>query len=110
LKTARVFLSSSAYEGGQIAAMEALCSGCAFVGCSGPMLACNDWFAGDDSGTLAAEPSMLPDSLSRELEAWDEGRRNPADIARRWGERVHAPNVARMILDLADEYERHGRS
>jgi glycosyltransferase involved in cell wall biosynthesis len=110
LRGAMVFLSSSAYEGGQIAAMEALCSGCGFVGCSGPMLACNQWFAGEGFGTLATKATMLADALLEELKAWDEGRRSPGEIARRWGERVHAPNVARLILQLAGEWKDHGHA
>lgn len=110
MRGARVFFSSSAYESGHIAAMEALCSGCGFVGCSGALLACNQWFAEEHCGTLAESPSRLADALLRELDAWDAWRRDPVGIARRWNEMVHAPNVARRILEFAGNRQRHGHA
>lgn len=110
MRRARVFLSSSAYEGGQIAAMEALCSGCGFVGCAGAPLACNHWFAEAHPEALAAHPDALAECLLKELAAWDQGQRDPVATSRTWGERVYAPAVARSILNLAKEFQSHDPS
>ncbi|MEI6676344.1 MAG: glycosyltransferase [Verrucomicrobiota bacterium] len=94
----------SAYESFHIASGEALCCGCSVVSARSGSLAAFQWFADDGVGTLAAvddaEGHVL--ALEKELVLWQLGQRNPEQISRVWGERLHAERVAHRVIELAD--------
>ena len=99
---ARVLYCPSAFESFHIASAEALCSGCSVVGARLPCMAAFPWFCGRESGTLAEidTPDGHVAAISAELEAWSQGRRDPEAIARYWQQRLHAPEIARSILEM----------
>jgi glycosyltransferase involved in cell wall biosynthesis len=99
---ARILLVPSLFESFHIAAGEALCCGCSVVGLRRPSLPSLEWFAEHD-GTLAAKETAdgLTAAVGAEWENWNRGDRDPQLISRRWSERLHAPEVARRIHELA---------
>ena len=108
LDGARIFYSSSAYESFGIAAAEALCSGCSVVAGRSVAMASFEWFVGENSGALAVDDDADGHLrvLLDELACWDRGGRDPAVIARVWGERLHAEQVARLVLRTVGEVAR----
>lgn len=99
-RRAKVFLCSSAYEGAQISAQEALCSGASVVAARRPSLACYEWFSSNACGTLAngTDSLNLAHATVLELAAWNSGKRNPEEISSRWSAILHAEAVTRTIL------------
>jgi hypothetical protein len=63
------------------------------------------WFVAEGGGTLARDLSAaaLAEALQAELAEWRSGRRDPARIATRWGTLLHAPAVARKLLEIKRE-------
>jgi len=100
----RILLCSSSFESFHIASGEALCCGCGIVAARRSTLPSLDWFAEQD-GTLAERlnPQSIADALATEWNHWEEGRRDPRAISQRWSGRLHAPNIARKLLELAGE-------
>jgi hypothetical protein len=100
LEESQVFYSPSAFESFGIAAGEALCAGCSVVAERSLSMAAFEWFVSANSGTLAEGGNAAAHvrALQTELDAWANGARAPADIARYWEERLHAPQVAAKIL------------
>lgn len=104
-REAKVFLCTSAYEGAQLSAQEALCSGASVVAADLASMVCFRWFVSEASGTLAGalRVGCLADAAEAELAAWDGKRRDPMAISRVWAGRLHSGAVARRILGLAGE-------
>ena len=102
LKRSRVFFCPSAFESFSIAAGEAVCCGTTVVGERSASLPGLRWFTHDGGGTLVEEasPCAMAAGVLRELDAWDAGERNPEELSRRWGERIHAQAVGSRIVDL----------
>jgi glycosyltransferase involved in cell wall biosynthesis len=98
---ARILINTSYSEGASIAAAEALCCGCSNVGSA--LMSCFNYFCSESSGTLATRrsASYYCDALNAEIEAWERGERDPVKISQLWSQRLHAPSVARMVLQLA---------
>lgn len=86
----------SVFESFHIASGEALCCGCTVVAARSDSLAAFQWFARDGAGTLASKDDTEGHlkALMEELASWDSGHRNPENIARLWGGRLHADRVA----------------
>jgi hypothetical protein len=61
-------------------------------------------FASFASGTVAATRSLgnYADALHAEIAAWRAGDRNPQQISNNWTRRLHAPQVARSVIELAE--------
>ena len=99
LRTSQVFYSPSAFESFGIAAAEALCSGCSVVAGRSGSMASFEWFVGENSGKLAETDDAQGHihALAEELDAWENGRRDPGQIASVWSERLHADKVAERI-------------
>lgn len=111
LGESQVFYSSSAYESFGIAAAEALCSGCSVVAGRSVAMASFEWFVAENSGDLATDDRAGGHvrALLDELACWERGARDPAGIARIWGGRLHAEQVARLVLRTAGDVARaHG--
>jgi glycosyltransferase involved in cell wall biosynthesis len=97
---AQMLVNTSYSEGASIAAAEALCCGCSVVGSA--LMSCFNYFCSESCGTLATARSagFFCDALGAEIDAWARGDRNPSAISRTWCQRVHAPSVARAVLQL----------
>lgn len=94
-----IFYSPSAYESFGIAAAEALCCGCSVVAGRLVSMASFEWFTAENSGQLACEDRVADHvmALTRELDAWQQGRRAPSEISQSWCERLHADHVAENV-------------
>ncbi|MEK7950851.1 glycosyltransferase [Luteolibacter sp. Y139] len=103
LSHTQILWCPSAFESFHIASGEALCCGCSVVAAVSPSLAAFPWFVSEASGSLAATDDVAGHvaALRSELHAWDEGTRNAASIAATWQSRLHAPEVARLVLSIA---------
>jgi len=99
LQTAQISFCSSNHESFHIASAEALCCGCSVVAPDLPELPSLKWFTQEDSGRLAPRhPESLAQAVQEELTSWQEGHRDPAKIAEKWGRRLYADRVAAQIL------------
>lgn len=102
----RVAFCSSNHESFHIASAEALCCGCSLVAPDLPELPSQKWFIGEASGRLAArDPDSLSNAVLEELDFWRRGERDPWQIARLWGNRLHADRVAALILAFLTQNE-----
>jgi len=101
---AKVILVASAFESFHIASAEAICCGASVVACRSPFLDSLEWQASKKSGRLAeqATPISLAETLLSELDAWDQGERDPVQISRDWTEILHPDKVAAKILKEFD--------
>ncbi|MBN8710762.1 MAG: hypothetical protein BGO12_00770 [Verrucomicrobia bacterium 61-8] len=98
LAEARFLLASSRWETQPIGSLEALCLGATVVAPSLPgFVALVDQGA---SGTLAAhrDDASLARAALAELQCWDQGRRDPDHIARKWRALVSNDAVAAGLL------------
>jgi glycosyltransferase involved in cell wall biosynthesis len=103
----RILWCPSAFESFHIASAEALCCGGSVVAARSGSLASFDWFTAEGDGRLAERDDAEGHAraLLLELGAWDRGERRPQEIGGRWAKRLHAPEVARRILDLCGQAE-----
>ncbi len=103
LGRAKIFLSSSRFEGFSIAASEALALGCTLVGTpleSFTYLVCGGW-----SGSLATsfDAASLSGALLYEYEAWNRNLRNPEEIAAFWRESLNRKKIGMEYLQVVRE-------
>jgi glycosyltransferase involved in cell wall biosynthesis len=102
---AQVSLCTSLSESFHIASGEALCCGCSVVGSDMPQLPSFKWFTDGPFGRLAKRNSEdLAKAVFEELQAWESGERDPLVLSRHWSKLLHAPNIARKVLELAENY------
>jgi hypothetical protein len=75
------------------------------VATESPSLAAFPWFVSEASGSLAGTDDVAghATAIQNELRAWDEGHRDAAKIAAIWQSRLHAPEVARLVISIAGE-------
>ena len=94
----RFLLSSSRWEGHPISGLEALCRGRTVV--ATPVPGFIDMVGQEKFGSLAAKhtPEALSRAAFREIEAWDNRRRNPDAIAAHWRPLVNHAVVVGKIL------------
>jgi glycosyltransferase involved in cell wall biosynthesis len=99
LARARSIVFSSRWEGSPHAALEALALGATLVG--PPIASLASWTEDGRYGTVARSrrASSLARALSGELAAWDEGTREPREIARQWRARLAPEVVCRRLLE-----------
>ena len=104
LRGAQVSYCPSAFESFHIASGEALCSGCSVVAARLQTLASFPWFCSEDSGSLAASDDLRGHvgALRAELDAWDGGGRDAGRISEVWKSRLHAVEVAKLVIGLVD--------
>jgi hypothetical protein len=105
LAESQVFYSPSAFESFGIAAAEALCAGCSVVAGRSMSMASFEWFVSEQSGTLATKddaPGHLK-ALRDELDLWDQGAHDPEHIANAWCGRLHADQVAKILLATPED-------
>jgi hypothetical protein len=101
LQRARVELCTSLHEGYHTVSAEALCCGCSVVGPDVPEIPSMKWFTDGPFGTMAARnPAAIAAAVCSELNAWESGERDALSISTHWCGILHAPNVARRILQL----------
>ncbi|MDA7517831.1 glycosyltransferase [Akkermansiaceae bacterium] len=102
LQRARVSLCTSLHESYHAVSAEALCCGCSVVGPDIAEIPSMKWFTEEGSGTLAPRTrDGLAEAIVHEMAEWDRGNRDAQTISEQWSKRLHAPEVARLILDLA---------
>ena len=103
LQTARTILFTSRWEGMPNALHEALAMGCSFVGTDIP--ATRSVFKAGPFGTLAtnSRPHVFADALQAEHLAWQNGERNPLEIAAFWRTRLSPRSTAQQYVDLLVE-------
>jgi glycosyltransferase involved in cell wall biosynthesis len=98
---ARIFFATSRSESFNIAAAEALSEGCTLVG--GSHIASFRHFVSRNSGTLARRYTAkdLLAALWVEVEAWEQGARDPRQIVREWRMELAARAVTgRMVKSI----------
>lgn len=98
--SSKIYLLCSHSETFNIAAAEALCCGCSFVGPS--QIASTAYFAGKSSGTVShvRSPAHMLDALRTEVGEWDLGRRNPNLFSKAWREELGYQSVAQRYVDI----------
>lgn len=103
---ARVGYCPSSFESFHIASGEALCAGASVVAGNSPSLPAFRWFAVNDSGALACSDTVEShaDAVLAELAAWDRGERCAHTISAKWCPVLHAPEVAKRIIQLVDQH------
>jgi glycosyltransferase involved in cell wall biosynthesis len=98
LATCRSIVFSSRWEGCPHAALEALALGATVVGTPIPSL--RSWAENGRFGTIARRPrpSHLARAVLREMEQWDQGRRDPLAISEHWRARLDPRAVCQALL------------
>lgn len=96
----RIVFAPSRYESFHIAAAEGLCCGASVVG--SPALPSFIDFAGAHSGTVSTSRSVdaLVEAVGAEIQAWREGRRDPAQISSHWRNIVSATAVGKALVAM----------
>jgi glycosyltransferase involved in cell wall biosynthesis len=99
LSRSRALLLSSRWESGPIVANEALCLGCAVVG-PDHLPAVASYVKKGPYGTASRGRSArrLAAAVLAELAEWDEGQREPAEIASYWRPEFSPSSVCRRML------------
>jgi glycosyltransferase involved in cell wall biosynthesis len=111
LQRAQVVLCTSLRESYHMVSAEALCCGCSVVGPDVPEIPSMKWFTDGPFGRMAARtPTGLAQAVLAELADWDAGLRDPVAIADHWNAILHAPHIARRILDMIDQTQRNSQS
>lgn len=104
LQSSQVALCTSTHESFHIASAEALCCGCSVVAPDFGELPSLQWFAGESCGQLGAPSAhAIAQAVLDELILWQNHRRNAKRIADIWGSRLHADQVARLILQISSQ-------
>lgn len=96
----QIVFAPSRYESFHIAAAEGLCCGASVVG--SPALPSFLDFAGAQSGTVSTSrsASALVEAAGAEIQAWRDGRRDPAQISRHWRGLVSATAVGKTLVGM----------
>lgn len=97
---AKICLCSSLYESTHIVSAEAVCCGCTIVAPPLPSLSALQWYASEDSGTIAQHdtPESFCDAIQKELENWDVGLRLPIQISNHWCKCLHTIATVTKLL------------
>jgi glycosyltransferase involved in cell wall biosynthesis len=104
LQRASVSLCTSLTEGYHTVSAEALCCGCSVVGPDVEEIPSMKWYTSGPHGMMARrKAASLAGAIIEELHAWDSGKRNPEETSQKWTSILHAPQVARQILNLCDQ-------
>ena len=100
-RAGRIFFAPSRSEGFNMSAAEALCRGCSVVGSA--HISAFRHFISKNSGTLAARYTVasMAEALDAEIDQWETGRRDPAEIGRLWRDEVCSASVVARILECA---------
>ena len=103
LSDARILLVTSRWESFHIAAHEALCLGETVVG--PPVVPVPDICRAGNYGTLAAgrRPEQVAEALEQEMQAWEQGQRDPKQTAAFWRPRLSAETSVRQMLDMVNQ-------
>lgn len=99
---AKIILCSSRYEGSHNVSAEALCCGCSVVTPNRPQHLRNLlWYTTKNSGTVstADTPESLSAALQTEMQAWQQGLRDPQQIATAWHPHFHVHQVYNNIFN-----------
>lgn len=98
---AQISLCTSASEGTHNASGEALCCGCSIVTTNRPdRLPMVHWYTTRHSGRIADSdtPGAVAQALCDELQAWQQGERNPAAISAAWSPLFRADHALSAIF------------
>lgn len=99
---AQICLCPSIHEGTHLASAEAVCCGCSIVVAPNTSLKAVQWYASENSGTVAQAdtPGSYADAILTELQAWQANLRSPEAISATWCKTLHATETARKILSF----------
>lgn len=99
-RRSQIVFAPSRYESFHIAAAEGLCCGASVVG--SPALPSFIDFAGAQSGTVSTSRSVnhLVEAVGAEIQAWRDGRRDPAQISGHWRGIVSATAVGKTLVEM----------
>lgn len=108
LSLARICLITSHFESFHIAGHEALSMGCTLVGPA--VIPLPDVCSQGPFGTIAEgrRPRQVAAALEAEMQAWDEGFRDPVRTAEFWRERVAPRPVLQGVIDSIERRRAHG--
>ncbi len=97
---AQIVLNTSVTESFCLALAEGLCCGASI--CGPVSIPAFHQFASCRSGTLAESRAThhLSDALMAEIEAWENGERDPVAISEFWQRQFHSRHIIRKIIDL----------
>lgn len=97
---AKIYLLTSHSETFNIAAAEAVCCGCSFVGPT--QIPSSPYFSCANSGTVShlRKAVHMLDALNAEVGEWSRGRRNPLEISKFWESEVGYKQVAAQYLQI----------
>jgi hypothetical protein len=100
--TSQILYCPSAMDGIPLAVVEGLCGGCSVAGLGTPDVAGLYWAIQEGDGTSAkddATPAHVA-ALIAELDAWQQGRRDPVQISEKWKNWFSAREVATRTIEL----------
>lgn len=104
LQRARISICTSLREGYHTVSAEAHCCGCSVIGPDVPEIPSMKWFAKEPFGRMAKrDAKSMAKAIIEELDSWDKQRRDPVEISKYWTETLHAPNIARKILECVED-------
>jgi len=100
LAETKVFFAPSLAESFNLAAAEALCSGCSIVG--GPLPSFQYFSQNNQFGTLAKDfkASSLKFALETDLKKWADNLYQPEQIATSWQKELSPEKVGQQIIEL----------
>jgi glycosyltransferase involved in cell wall biosynthesis len=100
LQRAQIFLCSSRAEGFPNSVGEAVCCGCSVVGPA--EIASMHFFASHSSGTLAwtRRTHDFVDAVNAEANAWNSGKRNPAQISAHFLNHLSPKSIGEQLLKI----------
>jgi len=99
---AKLCLCTSIREGAHIVSEEAVCCGCSVVTSPSPGLQTVQWYASENSGTIATNDTAKSffHAILKEVNAWSNNDRNPQQISKHWCPILHASETATKITEF----------
>jgi hypothetical protein len=100
--TSRILYCPSAMDGIPLAVVEGLCGGCSVAGLETRDVAGLHWAVVEGDGSFAANDAIAShaSAVLAELDAWQQGRRDPLAISEHWKHWFSAREVAKRTLEL----------
>ena len=105
LSDCRILLSTSLWEGAPVSASETLSLGGTVVGPAIPGIEgfCLTGQFGNVS--MSRRPVHVVQAIEEEMAAWENGERNPEEIANHWRPKLSAINSIKQIVQMATQHQ-----
>ena len=100
LRKSMACLCSSSHESTHLVSAEAVCNGASIVVPPLSTLKVVQWYASEDSGTIAEKdtPESFAAAICQEVENWAQKRRDPQKISDTWCSRLHVQETIRKLF------------